>query len=1029
MTAAGASLLSADRPFPGLRPFDYPDHPFFFGRVTQVHALYRMCDRSRFIAVIGSSGSGKSSLVRAGLRPFLDRENSEAGGRTWSWVEMRPGDAPLARLTDALTDLAAASGDDPATRAALRARVAYDLQHSSFGIAEALGRIDGLGGKSILLVVDQFEELFRFSSAAARPAADAPDELRLRDEAAQFVQLLLEAARSPDRDVRVLLTMRSDFIGDCARFHGLPEAVSATQFLVPSLTRDQIEEVIRKPIERAGARIEPELVERLLNDCSDEPDQLPVLQHCLARLWECARQDGPPAERVLTAEHYRQVGRISGSLSQHADEIMGSLPGAERTVEQVFRALSELDKEGRATRRAVPFAQLVAETGESEADLRRVLDRFRADDCSFLVPSVSQVPSLAPDTRIDVGHEALLRRWMRVSRDIEATLAGSDDPFAVGWLRAEERDGHTYRSLLTFIEAARHRTPTLNRQQFEENWDWWRARPRTEAWARRYGGGHERVQRLFADSRAALRRERTRTYAAVGVGLLLVGTLGASGYLHWVTEARNERMRLDTLRAEEERDVQARLAQQRLDDTLRMQGRLADQIIKSMRDGTILARGAQDLLDTVVRAAALQPGGGSAKPTVLDVDLKMAASDVASAIGEWTEALALARQSYSIAADSLTNEPDSIPWQLLLYRSASRAADILSDQWERKEAEELYGEARRIALRLREKQPENVARPLEVSIIEDKLGALHMKWNEYPAAIERYRTAFNAIEPISQQRPRDAGLRHQLANIRIHLGRAYGKLNERAKAAAEFDQAMAIGRELVDRDPHNDVWRSIVITTHAEMGDFYGDLKDPENALVHYRKARELIADPNTRDAERVQWREQLAFLHIKIGQLMRSRGEYTDARAEFEQALAVRRSLANKDPTYLVRQTRLAAAHMLLGDLLAQQQMLEPALGEFMKSLEIRRKLYDARPYIYWARRALSDNHEKIGDLLNGVGIDGGQPRDRKAALEHYRLALQAEPTADHEVPNEEELKKWTGRLERLRKKVADLSREAASR
>ena len=84
----------------------------------------------------------------------------------------------------------------------------------------------------------------------------------------------------------MILTMRSDFIGDCARFHGLPEAVCAAQFLVPSLTRDQLDDVIRKPIEKAGATIDPELIERLLNDCGTEMDQLPVLQHCLLRLWE-----------------------------------------------------------------------------------------------------------------------------------------------------------------------------------------------------------------------------------------------------------------------------------------------------------------------------------------------------------------------------------------------------------------------------------------------------------------------------------------------------------------------------------------------------------------------------------------------------------------------------------------------------------------------------------------------------------------------------------------------------------------------
>src|SRR5712691_4496356 len=127
MSASAAAALSPARPFPGLRSYAFADHGFFFGREDQSFALYRLLDRSRFIAVVGSSGSGKSSLVRAGLLPLLAEETDGLGGRKWRWVEMRPGDAPLARLADALS-LLADSGDDPAVRAAGRERIAFALR-------------------------------------------------------------------------------------------------------------------------------------------------------------------------------------------------------------------------------------------------------------------------------------------------------------------------------------------------------------------------------------------------------------------------------------------------------------------------------------------------------------------------------------------------------------------------------------------------------------------------------------------------------------------------------------------------------------------------------------------------------------------------------------------------------------------------------------------------------------------------------------------------------------------------------------
>ena len=173
-------------------------------------------------------------------------------------------------------------------------------------------------------------------------------------------------------------------------------------------------------------------------NCSDrgEIDQLPVLQHCLSRLWECAPNEN--GTRRLGIDEYEGIGGISRALSQHADAVMNELGGAlEPVVESVFRALSETDSDGRATRRAIPFAQLLAETGVAEANLRRVLDRFRADDCSFIVPPASSVHRLADGTRLDVVHEALLRRWERIS----APPALVDGQRESGWLAAEGEDG------------------------------------------------------------------------------------------------------------------------------------------------------------------------------------------------------------------------------------------------------------------------------------------------------------------------------------------------------------------------------------------------------------------------------------------------------------------------------------------------------------------------------------------------------------------------------------------------------------
>lgn len=485
--------LSTEIPFPGLRPFGAEDQAFYFGRSDQIYALYRLIYFG-FIAVIGSSGSGKSSLVNAGLLPLLEHESGDALGRSWRWAVMTPGDAPIKRLASAVASLGPET-EDEVDRTIRRERAEFLLRRSSFGLAEALSQVADLADKSILIVVDQFEELFRYANTAT--ASDLVGKARWRDEASRFVQLLLQLNKQ-NQNAHVLITMRSDFIGDCAEFQGLPEAVSATQFLTPSLSREQREEAIRGPIKMCGATIDSELVERLLNDLGHEVDQLPVLEHCLLRIWNhaCARSNYEALHIDLA--DYEAVGGMSGALSQHADEVMATLPGLELAVEQVFRALSERDKEGRATRRALPFRRLVEETGIDEADLRKVIDRFRADDCMFLVPSFESVPIIQEDTRIDVIHEALLRRWERMSAPSEKG--------ARGWLDAEDNDGRIYRALLALIDSG---ATTLPFDQVEMRERWWTSRPRTEAWTDRYGGGRDRVMRLLRDSRAALEAERT----------------------------------------------------------------------------------------------------------------------------------------------------------------------------------------------------------------------------------------------------------------------------------------------------------------------------------------------------------------------------------------------------------------------------------------------------------------------------------------------------------------------------------------
>jgi tetratricopeptide (TPR) repeat protein len=946
---------------------------------------------------------------------------------------MRPGDAPLANLTEALSDLAASAGrpadEDQTIRSALRARIAYDLRQSSFGVADALGRIDGLENRSILLVVDQFEELFRFSNAKARGIRNAGDEMRWRNEAAHFVQLLLEAARSPGRDVRVLLTMRSDFIGDCARFHGLPEAVSTTQFLVPSLTRDQIEEVIRKPIEKAGATIAPELVERLLNDCSDELDQLPVLQHCLARLWERAGRapesagsgmaggaGSPPAGRHITDEHYREIGRIGGALSQHADEILEGLTGAELAVERVFRALSELDKEGRAVRRALPFSQLVAETGMPEETLRRVVDRFRADDCSFLVPSLSQRPSLGPETRIDVGHEALLRRWTRLSGDTAVTTAasaagdaadGADSRRQAGQLREWARDellsAETYRHLETTAKLWKKGEAALWTEPDLGNALAWREREQpNKYWAARYGDAFDLAVEFLDKSRAeeerrqkaeqqreedARRREiraetaeRQRRTARVALAAAVLGALfmAAVSYLAWQQSSIAARERIIAL---EQMDIAAKervIALQQMDVAVKNKD-------EAVRNLNVAVRGFDKMVVVIARANYRRDVPAPAlikisemieimkfvlqqleKPTA-DIRHLLAEhlhemSEVRLVLGEPEIALRQAEEEFEVALGLTKEDPESLDWEFDLAKSYQRIGEALQKLGDTKSSD-----------RQRPTGAPESARDAFRGFLDRmlKLAGKNSRQDEWQRSLSK---AWERWGDVLQLEEGQAALDAYREKLKI----------------AERNSTRLAANQLAVGDERQAYWKWDIAVSHLNIGDMklsLGLVDGDDGATAHFEKLRTLASQLVESDPDHARWRWNLASADRRIGEILLKQGNLDGALVEFERYLSRVVRIARQDPTSNNWQRTLAFAHEKLGDLrLARSQPAE-AQKDFERARAIAIALYENSHQNTDFKRDLSIIEKKIGDaLMFQDNLDGAVERYR----EHNRIALE---------------------------------------
>lgn len=448
-------------PYPGIRPFREDEEYLFFGREAQVDALVDTLSKHRFLAIIGSSGCGKSSLVNCGLRPALHRGLLGSAGSRWRMATCRPGADPLRALAQALARPGALHQSMPTGFFSQEELIESTLAMGRTGLVEAFKQANLPAGTNLLLVIDQFEELFRYQSLHASNQAEG-------DPGVAFVNLLLEARRQ-DVPIYIVLTMRSDFLGDCARFSGLPEAINQGQYLVPRMSRDERRAAIHGPARVFASELAPTLLTRLVNDVGDDPDQLSLLQHALARTWEHWQESGDAAP--ISPAHYEAVGTLSGALNQHAEELYAGLsPAAQAGCATVFRTLTDKSTDSRGIRRPTRFGDLVAISGLDPSMVWSILAPFRAPNASFLMPPAGE--ELQPDTVIDLAHESLMRIWRRLKEwgDIEAEaarmlhrLCDAAELHAAG-------------------QASLWRDPEL---QFAL--DWQQTQQPTLAWARQYG--------------------------------------------------------------------------------------------------------------------------------------------------------------------------------------------------------------------------------------------------------------------------------------------------------------------------------------------------------------------------------------------------------------------------------------------------------------------------------------------------------------------------------------------------------------
>jgi len=377
-------------PYKGLRAFQETDASNFFGREALVQQLVndftRTRELSRFLAVVGPSGSGKSSVVKAGLMPVL-RHGAIIGSDRWFYVEMVPGAHPFKELQAALFSVAANPPPDLLER----------LEGNPRGLYESVnGILPEDTATELFLFIDQFEEVFTLVDNES--------------EAARFLTAIHTAVTEPGSRIRVVITLRADFYDRPLLYPNMSELMRKRTEVVVPLTADELERAITGPAQQASVFLEDGLVMAIVSEVNRQPGALPLLQYLLSELFE--RREGD----LMTLDGYRAIGGVRGALAKRADEIYSSFDkGQQEAARQLFLRLITLGEGTEDTRRRALLTEMTSLSNDARI-MNTVIDSLgKSRLLAFDRDPITRSPT------IEVTHEAIIREWTQLRDWLDAS--------------------------------------------------------------------------------------------------------------------------------------------------------------------------------------------------------------------------------------------------------------------------------------------------------------------------------------------------------------------------------------------------------------------------------------------------------------------------------------------------------------------------------------------------------------------------------------------------------------------------------